>query len=296
MFHKKHNKGELMLKAEQVYPSDLTDQQWDCIKKLIPKARAGGRPRTTEVRAVMNAIFYINRTGCAWRYLPKELPPWQSVYTYFSDWTKQGILNKIHIRLVRNVRILDKRGEKSSILIVDSQSAKAQWGEDRGFDGFKKVRGRKRNIFVDSLGLIHSIKVDAANKKDHRSAIEMLNPKSVHFPNTTKKELKAFLADGGYRAIEFHEIVEKTFKVKPTLKSSAHQKNHKKEGRILVSSNLKPTRWIVERTFAWFNYFRRLSRDFEKKTSCSEAMIQIAMMQIMLKRLYRVPGEYRRWQ
>src|SRR5262249_2521446 len=156
-----------------------------------PKARTGGRPRTTDVREVLNAILYLTRSGCAWRYLPRDFPPWQTVYLYYVRWSAEGVLKGIHDYLVCCVRISENRSPVPSVLIVDSQSSKAQWGEQRGYDGFKKVRGRKRNIFVDTLGLIHSVQVDAAGAKDYISGIQMLDPEHCRLsPRIT--ELAAF--------------------------------------------------------------------------------------------------------
>jgi putative transposase len=284
----------MMLKVEQAYPSDLTDQQWDHIKGLIPCARFGGRPRRTDVRQVVNAVFYLNRTGCAWRYLPPPFPPWQTVYAYYTQWKDSGVFHKIHEQLVKSIRRLEKRSERPGLLIVDSQSAKAQWGESRGFDGFKKVRGRKRSIFVDSLGLIHSVRVDSAQLKDHTSAIKMLDPSSPYFPSLAKTPLAMFLADGGYKPHDFQNQVQKAFHIWPTFAQSAHYKDMNKS-KVLTKSNLKPKRWIVERTFAWFNNYRRLSRDYEKKSSNSEGMILVAMTQLMLRRLCRESEPYSRW-
>ena len=291
-----------MLKAEQVYPSDLTDQQWECIHDLLPEARKGGRPRSTNIRCVINAIFYLNQSGCAWRYLPKQYPKWQTVYDYYASWQRHGVLKRVHAFLVTKVRTSAKRNASPSTLIIDCQSAKARWGEQRGYDGFKKVQGRKRNILVDTLGLIHSVYVSTARRGDYIAALEMLNPKSVYFPSTACASLNAFYADGGYRPHAFQKLVHKNFNVWPTFKM--HQKKQEcfyneesqswRYRQVFLESNLKPVRWIVERTFAWFSNYRRLSRDYEKKTTHSEAMILVSMMQLMLRRLDRVKP-YKRW-
>jgi len=192
------------------------------------------------------------------------------------------------------VRILENRPPVPSVLIVDSQSSKAQWGEQRGFDGFKKVRGRKRSIFVDTLGLIHSVQVDAANVKDFTSGVQMLDPeRSKLSPGIFR--LEAFYADGGYKAHDFQNALYRRFKIWPTLKVAVHQLDGK-NNRTVIESNLKPVRWRVERTYGWFNHYRRLSRDYEKTTSRSETMIHLAMIRLMLNRLSRPKGSYARWQ
>jgi putative transposase len=286
------------------YPSDLSDQQWKLISKFIPKARAGGRPRTTDVRGVLSAIFYVNRTGCAWRYLPREYPAWQTVYMYYRQWKQDCVLNQIHLFLVKKVRRKLKRNESPSTLIVDSQSSKAHFGEARGYDGFKKVRGRKRTLFIDTLGLIHSVRVCGANRGDPTPATEMLDRRSPYFPSSACASLQALYADLGYRGKDFQKAAYKSFKVRPTLNKSKNKVTHGYDSkgkwwvrkRVNINSNLKPVRWKVERTFAWFNYYRRLARDYERTVSSSEAMIRIAMMRLMLNRLNQKRGTYRRWE
>lgn len=284
------------------YPSDLSGQQWKLISDLIPKARTGGRPRTTDVREVLSAIFYVNRTGCAWRYLPREFPPWQTVYMYYRQWKTLGTLKRIHDFLVAQVRVKAGRQSSPSTLIIDCQSAKAQWGEQRGYDGFKKVQGRKRTIIVDTLGLIHAVRVCTAQRRDDMPAIEMLEPSHPHFPTMAQVPLKAFYADGGYRQAGFQEAVRRAFGVLPVLKFSKSQSVCYSPGEkqwryksVVVKSNLKPVRWRVERTFAWFNSYRRLTRDYERKPSSSETMIHLGMIQIMLNRLVRPRNTYLRW-
>ena len=173
------------------YPSDLTNQQWDVIKDLIPPARRGGRKRTADVRKVLDAVFYLNRTGCGWRYLPENFPPWRTVYEYFSKWRSTRVLEVICEELSKIARKQSGKEEIPSVLIIDSQSAKAQFGESRGYDGFKKVRGRKRHIIVDTLGIVHGIRISPANVGDVNEGIELY-------------------ADGGYRH-KFADAMVETF-------------------------------------------------------------------------------------
>lgn len=248
------------------YPSDLTDHQWEAIKELIPKARSGGRKRSTCVRHVLNAIFYLNRTGCTWRSLPADFPPWKTVYYYFSKWQEMNVWRSINDFLVREVRKKAGKNEAPSVLIIDSQTAKAHYGENRGYDGFKRMRGRKRQIIVDTLGMVHGIRVHAADLEDRRQGLELIK---TYKP---KRRLEMIFADRAYNGCFIDQVFLK-FRFWSTIVVNGK------------AGNLKPTRWIVERTFAWFNHYRRLSRDYERKIENSESMIYLAMTQLMLRRL-----------
>ena len=273
------------------YPSDLTNQQWDVIKDLIPPARRGGRKRTADVRKVLDAVFYLNRTGCGWRYLPENFPPWRTVYEYFSKWRSTRVLEVICEELSKIARKQSGKEEIPSVLIIDSQSAKAQFGESRGYDGFKKVRGRKRHIIVDTLGIVHGIRISPANVGDVNEGIELLRARK---PFLDQRGLRAIYADGGYRH-KFADAMVETFRTKPiiiqgstTLVGSTKPNARGAKREKVLRTNLKPTRWIVERTFAWFNHYRRLSRDFERTTASSEAMIHLAMTQILLRKMHPI--------
>lgn len=277
-----------MLKAE--YPSDLSDLEWQLIKDVLPAASAFGRPRVTSLREVVNAVFYVNRTGCAWRYLPRNFPPWQTVYDYFRQWRLSGLWKQIHDSLVVFVREKEGRSKSPSLLMLDSQSAKAQYGDSRGYDGFKKVRGRKRQIVVDALGLIHSLKVHAANGAERTGGAAAVDRCG------RLEGITGFIVDSGYAGYNFEKHVHQQLKVWPTITSSKAKVvcNYDPKDKtcqyknILVASNLKPKRWIVERTFAWFNHYRRLSRDYERNSLVSETMIYVAMTQLMLRRLSKM--------
>lgn len=258
-----------MSQKRRLYPSDLTDQQWDLIREKIPAARPGGRIRTTNIRRVVEAILYVTRTGLAWRYLPSEFPPWQTVYFYFSKWSEMGLWTEINLVFTKEVRTKLSKEPIPSLAIVDSQSTKAQYGERRGYDGAKKVRGRKRSIIVDALGLIWSCEVHEANITDPKGGLAALEK----FPEKDRDRLTKIIGDSAYRW-PFDFYAEKTFGLEVQLIE------RKKTG-----TNMKPKRWIVERTFAWFNRFRRLSRDYERLTRNSEAMIYLAMITILLRRL-----------
>lgn len=258
-----------MSQARRSYPSDLTDQQWEIIKVMIPAARLGGRKRTTNMRWVVEALLYLTKTGSPWRYLPSEFPPWKTVHDYFTKWSEMGIWVEINLALTKMFRAQLSREPTPSLGLIDSQSAKSHYGERRGYDAAKKVRGRKRSIIVDTLGLLWSCEVHEANMTDPRGGLAALQK----FPAECRGRLKKFIADSAYRW-PFDYYAEKIYGLEVQLLDT------KKEG-----TNMKPKRWVVERTFAWFNHFRRLSRDYERLTKHSEALIYLAMITILLRRV-----------
>lgn len=251
-----------------VYPSDLTDQQWECIKDLLPRATRG-RPRTVSLRSVVNAILYLHHGGCPWRYLPKTYPKWKTVYGYFSRWSKQDFWKTLCRTLHECVRAWSGRSAKPHLVIIDSQSVRAPKGDERGYDGFKKVRGRKRNILVDALGILVSCKVTAANAADTKSGKELLDT----LPQAILENVETILADKSYRGAMV-DYAEYYYQKKVVIAQGG------KNG-----SNLKPMRWRVERTFAWLNHYRRMSRDYENRVRNSESMLYISMLPILLHRL-----------
>jgi putative transposase len=274
-----------MLKQRRLsYPSDLSQNQWRYIQDLIPKAKPGGRPRAHEDQDIVCAILYLTRSGIAWRYLPKDFPPWPTVYRYFSSFTKLGIWQRVLDRLHAKERIAHHLPPRSpSLLIIDSQSVKAQYGESLGYDGFKKVRGRKRHLLVDSLGFPFAIQLTKANDPDAAAGIDLLAKarQSMSF-----ERVENFLADGSYKNRVFFEYVMGEYGLTPNLKTAKVTRTHgKPDGRTLIESSLKPKRWIVERSFAWLINYRRLNRDYERKIIYSEAMIQIAITILLLHRL-----------
>lgn len=259
-----------MLSVGRKYPSDLTEEQWKRISKRIPEARHGGRPRTTSVKSVVNACFYVNRAGCGWRYLPKDYPPWQTVYNYFREWVKSGVWQQLNELLIQEIRASAGRSANPHLGIIDSQSVRAHYGECRGYDGFKKVKGRKRQILVDVMGFVHAVRIHGADLQDRREGLELAKA-YLKKPNNLEK----ILADQGYNGC-FVDYLTYYSKVEVTVMGGTKAKPNQQ--------NMTPKRWIVERTFAWFNHFKRLARDYERKTSTSETMIYLAMIQLMLKR------------
>lgn len=259
----------------QPYPTDLSDAEWQRIEPYLPAPKPGGRPRVHPLREILNAIFYIVRSGCTWRMLPHDLPPWKTVYHYFRLWRKDGTWERINSALRQEVRVAAGREPEPSAAVLDSQSVKTtETPGVRGYDAGKKVNGRKRHLLVDTLGLVLMVVVHAANIQDRDGAKLLLEKARGRFPR-----LRLIWADGGYAG----KLVEwvKTFchRVLEIVKRSDD----------IEGFQVLPHRWVVERTFGWFGRYRRLSKDYEGLPESSEAMIYIAMIHLMVRRLGRQP-------
>ena len=255
------------------YPSDLTDAQWALIEPHLPPEPRGGRPRTTEMRDVVDAVFYILRTGCQWRYLPTDFPPKSTSWRYFDTWRRDGTLDRLHDALRRKVRAAEKPYHPRTTASVDSQSVDtSSGGEARGRDNAKNVDGRKRHIVVDSQGLLLAVLVTAADVDDAAAAPELF----ARLEGQPVSQVGRMYADTKYHNFKLYEWVEANADWDLTIV----RRPKDAEGWVRL-----PIRWTVERTFAWLGRCRRLSKDREKSVLSSESFIKLAMIQLMSHRL-----------
>jgi len=256
----------------QTYPSDVTDAQWALIEPELP-VHPGGRPRKTDLREVVNAVFYLLRTGCQWRYLPKDFPPKSTVWRYFNEWRRDGTLDAVHDLLRRKVRAAEKPWSPLTSASVDSQSVDASsGGEQRGRDNAKNVDGRKRHIVVDSMGLLLAVLVTAAGVDDAQAARRLF----ARLEGQPMSRVQRMYADSKYHNFTLYQWVEEHAPWELLIV------RRPKDARGWVRL---PIRWTVERTFAWLGKCRRLSKDRERSVLSSEAFVRLAMIHLMLNRL-----------
>lgn len=256
------------------YPTDLSDEQWAVLKPLIPAAKHGGRPRDVAMREVVNAILYLNRSGCQWDMLPHDLPAKSTVYEYFACWRDDGTWQSLMDQLRAQVRIAAGREATPSAGSIDSQSVKStEQGGERGYDGGKKLTGRKRHVFVDTLGLLVCVVVTSAALDDGTAAPQLLGRVTA----TALPRLQKIWADSKYHN---HALY-------------AWLKEHRPGWDLEVVSRpagvkgftLLPKRWVVERSLAWLGRCRRHSKDYERRNDSSEAMARVSALHLMLRRL-----------
>jgi transposase len=259
------------------YASDLTDAEWALICRQMPARRRLGRPREVDLREVVQAILYILSTGCQWRALPKEFPPYSTVQGYFYAWRDTGRWQRIVTRLVRRARQRLGRSPRPKAAVIDSQSAATtQAGGPRGYDAGKRIYGRKRHIVTDTNGLLLAVHVHPANVQDVHGAVPLLERLRLRFP-----KLQHIFADRVYRGKQLTnalshcgpwkiEIVERPLGVK--------------------GFQLLPRRWVVERTFAWCGRCRRLAKDFEGSATTEAAWLLVAHLRLLTRRLANAPN------
>ena len=253
------------------YPSDLTRTRWKRLKRLLPPAKPGGRPRSGNLREVLNGIFSILRGGGAWRMMPSDLPPWSPCYDSFRQWRDDGTRAQINDALRTRIRHRAGRKASPSLGLIDSQSVKTtEPGGPHGKEAFKKVNGRKRHLVVDTSGMVVAAAVHSAGIQDRDGAKRVLGELVGRFPRL-QKILTAGISNGG--------IAEGAWEVGGRILEMVVRPEGEEEFKVLK------WRWIVERTFAWLGRYRRLSKDYEGSEESSESWIYVALMHLMLRRL-----------